>query len=361
MFLDSKGMIMKWYELIIIAMLGVFVNTQSRAEFDIVQDELVVTEPITVEEPRPFESTIIQDEQVVTEPIIVEKSRPFNTGQAKIPFKLHAQAALVLDANTGEVLYDKNSTEIRSIASITKLMSAVVILDANLSLDEEITITQEEVVETTVIKHGRKQANCGRSCLYVGLKLTRAEVLHLALMNSNNRAAYALGRSYPGGLEAFVAAMNAKAQMLGMDDTHYVDPTGLYRENVSTATDLAILLRHASDYVMIRDFSTSPSFALSVYNKKHRKPKLVDFKSTNRLVRIGTWDIILQKTGYIKDAGHCVAMMAQAGATKIMIILLNTVNNDQRADDAIRIKRYVETGEIPVQTIQKHRHKRRRV
>lgn len=324
---------MKWYELLTIAALGVLINIQHSYAFE--SDDVVPQE----------------------QEIPVQRDRPYDTGQQLIPFKIYAQAALVLDANTGEILYDKNSTEVRSIASITKLMAAVVVLDANLPLDEQIIITQEEITETTV----KGKSNCGRHapCLRAGLKLTRAEVLHLALMNSNNRAAYALGRSYPGGLEAFVAAMNAKAGALGMDDTHYVDPTGLYSENVSTATDLAILLRHASDYVVIRDFSTSPSFALSIYNTKHRRPRMVDFKSTNRLVRNKAWNIFVQKTGYIKDAGHCVAMMSQAGLRQVMIVLLNTPNNDARADDAQRLKYYVETGEIPAVT--KVKYKKRRV
>lgn len=285
-------------------------------------------------------------EVIVPEVVIVEPNTTtmnMGIGFQRVPFKVYAQAALVIDAATGEIIYNKNGGDVRSIASITKLMSAVVTLDANLPLDEEIRITQEEVDETTV----RGKANCGRHapCLGVGMKLTRAEVLHIALMNSNNRAAYALARSYPGGVEAFVTAMNAKAQMLGMDNTKYVDPTGLYSENMSTPADLAVLLRHASDYVVIRDFSTSPSFGLTMYNKKHHKGRLVAFQTTNRLVKNSTWNIVLQKTGYIRDAGHCLAMMAQAGGKKVLIVLLNTVSNDARADDAIRIKQYIETGD----------------
>lgn len=257
----------------------------------------------------------------------------------ELPFKVNARSVLVIDADTNEILLDKNAGEVRSIASITKLMTAVVTLDANLPLDEEIIISQDEVHATMIGKTVTSGA------LPVGIKLTRAELLHLSLMNSQNRAAAALARTYPGGPEAFVAAMNHKAQMIGMYNTRYVDPTGLQNENVSTAHDLAVLVRHASDYVLIKDFSTSTQFETTLYHKK--RAKKIMFGTTNALVVKNDWHIMLQKTGYIKDAGRCVVMMASMGAKRVIVVLLNTISNEARAADAAKIKYYVETGEIP--------------
>lgn len=259
-----------------------------------------------------------------------------------LPFKLNAHSAIVVDADTGKVIFDKHSDQIRPIASITKLMTAIVTLDANLPMDEEIGISREEVEATKTNKGSR---NISRS-LPLGIVLTRAELLHLALMNSQNRAAAALARTYPGGTEAFVAAMNKKAQELKMDDTKYVDPTGLYNENVSSAHDLAILVRYASTYELINDFSTTPSFELTTYTQKRRAKKLA-FKTTNRLVRQTDWNLVLQKTGYIRDSGHCLVLMAEMGVKKVIIVLLNTVSNTARAADASNIKYYIETGEVP--------------
>lgn len=257
-----------------------------------------------------------------------------------LPFKVNAQTVLVVDAETNEIILDKNAQDVRSIASITKLMTAVVVLDANLPLDEEIVISQEEV-EATML---RKVPTSGS--LPVGVKLTRAELLHLALMNSQNRAAAALARTYPGGAAAFIAAMNNKAAMLGMYNTQYVDPTGLFNDNISTARDLAILVRHASDYVLIKDFSTATVFELTTYHKK--KARKIGFGTTNGLVHKNDWNIVLQKTGYIKDAGRCVVMMASMGAKKVIVVLLNAVSNEARAADASNIKYYVETGRTPL-------------
>lgn len=260
----------------------------------------------------------------------------------ELPFKLNAHSAIVVDADTGKVILDKHSDQIRPIASITKLMTAVVVLDANLSLDETVIISREEV-EATKTRKGER--NISRS-LPVGVVLTRAELLHLALMNSQNRAAAALARTYPGGTEAFVEAMNKKAQELGMTDTKYVDPTGLYNQNVSSAHDLAILVRHASTYELINDFSTTQRFELTTYTQKRRTKKLA-FKTTNRLVKLNDWNLVLQKTGYIRDAGHCVVLMAEMGVKKVIVVLLHTVSNNARAADASNIKYYVETGDIP--------------
>ncbi len=254
------------------------------------------------------------------------------------PFPLNAQSVLVIDAETGEKIIEKNAEDIRSIASITKLMTAVVILDARLDLEEEIVITQEDVEAT------RADSGTSRS-LPVGAKLTRAELLHLALMNSQNRAAAALARTYPGGVDVFVGAMNHKAQMIGMYSTKYVDSIGLRNDNVSTATDLAILVRHSSDYVLVKDFSTSTQFEMTTYSKK--RAKKVGFGTTNGLVRKPDWTIEVQKTGYIKDAGRCVVMMTSMGVKKVIVVLLNAISNEARAADASNIKHWVETGEAP--------------
>lgn len=266
---------------------------------------------------------------------------------------LSAQAALVIDANTNEVIIDKGADQVRPIASITKLMTAVVILDANLPLEEEIVISQEEV-DATMLRHRPTSRS-----LPLGTKLTRAELLHLALMNSQNRAAAALARTYPGGAEAFVAAMNNKAQMLGMTNTRYVDPTGLYNDNVSTAIDLATLVRHASDYVYIRDFSTAETFELTMYSKK--KTKKVTFGTTNALIRDGKWQIYLQKTGYIRDAGRCLVMRASVGTKDMVIVLLNAATSKARAMDAMRIKHWIETGEVLTIKKPTKKHRKARV
>lgn len=269
---------------------------------------------------------------------------------AKTPFPVNAKSALVIDADTNKVIIGKNAEQVRPIASITKLMTAVIILDANLPLDKKITITQAEVKATMV--RGRRTS----TTLPVGTTLTRAQLLHLALMNSQNRAAYALARTYPGGVQTFVATMNAKAQMLGMDNTHYVDPTGLFNTNVSTAHDLAILVRHASDYVLIRDFSTAVRFELTLYYRRYHQKRA--FGTTNRLVAEENWDIVLQKTGYIRDAGHCVAMLATMGTRRVVVVLLDATSNNARARDADHIKKYVETGEIPKVHKRRHHYKR---
>lgn len=275
-----------------------------------------------------------------------------------VQLPLNSKSALVIDTDNGETIVDKNSQDVRPIASITKLMAAVVLLDAGLPLEEQITITHDDV-DATVLR-GRQTSGS----LPVGTTLSRAELLHLALMNSNNRAIASLARTYPGGTERFIQAMNYKAEMLGMTRTKYVDPTGLFNGNISTAQDLAILVRHAYDYVLVRDFSTQEQFSLTIYGKK--KTKTVHFNNTNRLVKNHEWNIVLQKTGFINDAGRCVVMLVQSGSKQLVIVLLNAVSGDARAADAIKIKHWVETGEIiepvvsqPVKKANKYKKKRK--
>lgn len=263
-----------------------------------------------------------------------------------------AKSVLVLDADTHTVLFQKNPDDVRPIASITKLMTSVIVLDGGQSLDESITITNDDV-EATRLRGGQTGTS-----LPVGTTLTRAELLHLALMNSQNRAAAALARSYPGGIPAFVEQMNNKAVQLDMVHTTYTDPTGLINTNVSTVDDLAKLVSAASNYAVIRDFSTSTSFQMTKYVKRH--PRTIGYGTTNRLVRSGKWDLVLQKTGFINDAGHCMVMMTNIDMRRITIVFLNTPSNDVRALDAIRIRYWLEhNGEfMPEATRRTRRHHR---
>ncbi len=241
------------------------------------------------------------------------------------PLALKSAVALVVDQDTREVLLSKNPQAVLPIASITKLMTALVISEAKLPLDETLTISQDDV-DTEKGSHSR---------LTIGTQLSRGEMLHLALMSSENRAAHALGRHYPGGLDAFVSAMNAKAKLLGMGDTHYVEPTGLSSRNQSTAHDLALLVAEAYHHPLLREYSTSPEATVPV---GHR---LVQFRSTNGLVRNPQWDIGLQKTGYIAEAGRCLVMQAQLAGRKLIMVLLDSAGKYSRIGDAERIRRWL--------------------
>jgi len=238
---------------------------------------------------------------------------------------LKSSVALVMDQDTNEVLVAKNSDAVLPIASITKLMTAVVVTEAQLPLDETLTISQEDV----------DTEKGSRSRLKVGTQLTRGEMLHLALMSSENRAANALGRHYPGGLSAFVAAMNATAQRLGMTDTRYVEPTGLSSQNRSSARDLSLLVKAAYERPLIRELSTSPEAAFEVGSR------LQQFRNTNGLVRNPTWDIGLQKTGYISEAGRCLVMQAQLAGRKLIMVLLDSAGKYSRLGDAERIRHWL--------------------
>ena len=240
---------------------------------------------------------------------------------------LKSSVALVVDQDTNEVLFSKNSQAVLPIASITKLMTAVVVTDADLPLDEVLTVTQDDV----------DTEKGSRSRLNVGTQLTREEMLHLALMSSENRAAHALGRSYPGGLSAFVSAMNAKAQLLGMFDTRYVEPTGLSSLNQSSAHDLATLVKLAHTHPLIRELSTSPEYQIDV---GHRQ---LQFHNTNGLVSNPTWDIGLQKTGYISEAGRCLVMQASMAGRKLIMVFLDSSGRYTRLADAERVRKWINT------------------
>ncbi len=244
---------------------------------------------------------------------------------------LRSSVALVIDQDTNEVLFSKNPGAVLPIASITKLMTGLVVSDAHQALDELLSVAQEDV----------DTEKGSRSRLRVGTQLTRGEMLHLALMSSENRAANALGRHYPGGLPAFVAAMNRKATALGMRDTHYVEPTGLSSQNQSSAQDLAVLVRAAHGVPLLRELSTSHETQVAV---GHR---MMQFHTTNRLVLNPDWDIGLQKTGYISEAGRCLVMQARLAGRKLIMVLLDSTGKYSRLGDAERIRRWLADSAEP--------------
>lgn len=239
---------------------------------------------------------------------------------------LKSNAALVIDQETREVLFSKNDHAVLPIASLTKLMTGLLISEAHLPDEELITITQDDV--------DTEKGSSSR--LRIGATLTRGEMMHLALMSSENRAAHALGRTYPGGLATFVSMMNAKAKMLGMKDTRYVEPTGLSFHNQSSAQDLALLVNAASANAMVRELSTSPNYQVEVGNRT------LQYNTTNRLVRSPDWDIGLQKTGYISEAGQCLVMQTKIAGRKLIMVFLDSAGKLSRIGDAERVRRWVE-------------------
>lgn len=241
--------------------------------------------------------------------------------------ELKSSVALVIDQDTNEVLFRKNELAVLPIASLTKLMTGLVVSEGKLPMDEVIEITQADV----------DTEKGSRSRLRVGTELTRGELLHLALMSSENRAAHALGRSYPGGLPVFVGLMNAKAQLLGMMDTRYVEPTGLSSRNQSSARDLATLVGVAYEDPLLRDYSTSSGHQVEVGRRT------LQFNNTNRLVKSPQWDIGLQKTGYISEAGQCLVMQAKVAGRKLIMVFLDSAGKLSRIGDAERVRRWVES------------------
>ncbi len=238
---------------------------------------------------------------------------------------LKSSVALVIDQDTNEVLFSKNSGAVLPIASITKLMTALVVTESGLSLDDMLMVTQEDVDATAG----------SRSRLHLGTQLSRGEMLHLALMSSENRAAHVLGRSDPGGIQPFVAAMNGKAQSLALTDTRYVEPTGLSSNNQSSAQDLARLVRAAYEHPIIRELSTSQQALVPVGTRQ------VQFHNTNGLVRNPEWAIGLQKTGYIAAAGRCLVMQTQLAGRKLIMVLLDSAGKLSRVGDAERIRKWL--------------------
>ncbi len=240
---------------------------------------------------------------------------------------LRSSVALVIDQDTREVLLSKNDQAVLPIASLTKLMTGLVISESKLPLDELITIAQDDV--------DTEKGSSSR--LRVGTTLTRGEALHLALMSSENRAAHALGRTYPGGMQKFVALMNAKAAMLGMKDSKYVEPTGLSSRNQSSAQDLATLVSVTYQDSLLREFSTSHGYQLAMGNR------VLQYNNTNRLVKNPGWDIGLQKTGYISEAGQCLVMQASVAGRKLIMVFLDSAGKLSRIGDAERVRKWLET------------------
>jgi D-alanyl-D-alanine endopeptidase (penicillin-binding protein 7) len=259
---------------------------------------------------------------------------------------LRASAALVIDQKSGEALYAKNTNVPTAIASITKLMTAMVTLDAGLPLDEEIVVNNEDV--------DRLKGTGSR--LALGTRLTREELLHLALIASENRAAAALSRAYPGGRDAFVAAMNRKARQIGMTDARFMDGTGLNSGNRATASDLAKMVDAAYRYPLIREISSTGSYHVSVpghkvvrkrENGRLRKVSIpvrrqIAFNNTNSLTRNEDWDIGVSKTGFINEAGHCLVMQTQIAEQKVIIVLLDSIGKWGRIGDAQRIRKWLQ-------------------
>jgi D-alanyl-D-alanine endopeptidase (penicillin-binding protein 7) len=244
--------------------------------------------------------------------------------------KLKSSSVLIFDPSDASVLYSRNSDVAAPIASITKLMTALVVLDAKQPLNELLEITQAE----------QDLPKGGISRLAVGTVLTRGDLMHLALMSSENRAAHALGNNYPGGMSAMVSAMNAKAAELGMTTAHFVDPTGLSSENVASPEDLSKLVIAASRNPTIREYSTDRRYTVRV--RRH----LVEFHNTDNLVANPTWNIIVQKTGYIAEAGRCLVMEAVIEGRNVVIVLLDSLGKQTRVADAKRVKSWMEESAI---------------
>ena len=242
------------------------------------------------------------------------------------PLALRSNVAFVLDQNSSEVLFEKNANVALPIASITKLMTGLVVVQANQDMDEVLTITDADV--------DRHKFTSSR--LRVGARLTRANLLHIALMSSENRAASALGRNYPGGINAFVAAMNEKANELGMTDTHYVDSSGLSSRNVSSARDLAKLVVAAHQEPLLRQYSTDPKSVVLANGKP------LQFWNTNYLVAQPDWNIGLQKTGFINEAGRCLVMQAMIQGRNVVMVFLDSKGKMSRTADAGRMRRWLE-------------------
>jgi D-alanyl-D-alanine endopeptidase (penicillin-binding protein 7) len=266
--------------------------------------------------------------RVVFEPRQPVAGEAFGLHEQPGALMLRSSVAYVVDQNTLEPLFDKNSTSVVPIASISKLMTAMVVLDSKAPLDEQIQVTDDD---RDFVK------NTG-SRLSVGSVLSREDMLHIALMASENRAAAALSRYYPGGRPAFIAAMNAKAKQLGMTDTHFVSPSGLTSENVSTARDLVKMVNAAYQYPLIRKFSTDHSY--DVFTGKRN----LAYNSTNALVRNPSWDIGLQKTGFINEAGECLVMQTTIKGRPMIMVFLDSTGKYSRFADASRMRMWLDSG-----------------
>lgn len=238
---------------------------------------------------------------------------------------LKSSAVMILESKTGKVLYEKNARVMMPIASLTKLMMALVVLEARQDLAEKLTVTGADI----------DRLKFSSSRLQVGTRLTRSAMLHIALMSSENRAASALGRNYPGGTEEFVTAMNAKARALGMGSTHYVEPTGLSSANISSPEDLAKLVVAVQKHALIRRYSTSRNFTITQGRQR------TIYHNTNRLTANPSWRIRLQKTGYISEAGRCMVLYATVKGRATVMVFLNSQGKFSRAADANTVRAWL--------------------
>jgi serine-type D-Ala-D-Ala endopeptidase (penicillin-binding protein 7) len=271
---------------------------------------------------RLFATTLFAASTLLLAPLC--RSEPLPAGKLQIK----SASVLVMDEDDATVLYSKQSQKVMPIASITKLMTALVVLEGKQPLDETVTILQVD----------RDKSKASASRLKVGTKLTRSELLHLALMSSENRAAQAVCRAYTGGLGACLKAMNAKARQLGMKNSRFADPTGLSHENVATASDLVKLVVAASRQSLIEEYSTSEQLTVRVGRQ------LLEFRNTNSLTSKDDWNISVQKTGFTQDAGQCLVMRATIQDRPTVIVLLNSFGKLTRVADARRIRKWIEGG-----------------
>jgi serine-type D-Ala-D-Ala endopeptidase (penicillin-binding protein 7) len=294
--------------------------------------DVFLAAPVQAAEPRVRRVSLRKSKNVsAARPSSAAMSRRHSVGEVaglrRTPdsIELKSSAVLVIDQETSEVLVSKNADAVLPIASLTKLMTALVIAEAKIPLDELLTVSQDDV----------DTEKGSRSRLKVGTQLTRSEMLHLALMASENRAAHTLGRTFPGGSEAFVEAMNAKSKELGMGDTSFVESTGLSSRNRSSARDLATLVGAAHRHPIIREMSVSPQAKVEV-GRRH-----LQFHTTNRLVLRSDWDIGLQKTGYISEAGRCLVMQANLAGRPLIMVFLDSAGKHSRLGDAERVRRWL--------------------
>jgi D-alanyl-D-alanine endopeptidase (penicillin-binding protein 7) len=265
----------------------------------------------------------------VVVPALMTAGELSGLGATQDPLALRSNVALVIDQQSSEVLFEKNANVALPIASVTKLMTALVVVEAGLDHKEMLTITDDDIDR---LKHTGSR-------LRIGARLSRDDMLHIALMSSENRAASALGRNYPGGLTAFVNAMNAKAKSLGMINTHYVDSTGLSYNNVSTAYDLAKLVVAAYKHPLIREYSTDTKYSVDAM-----KGLQLEYGSSNRLIRNGEnndWNIGLQKTGFINEAGHCLVMQTMVGQRPVVMVFLDSKGKLSTVGDANRLRKWI--------------------
>lgn len=269
---------------------------------------------------------VVYQRMMVAAPAVPTVGDLAGLSQTHDPLDLKSNVALVLDQSNAEVLFEKNSDVALPIASITKMMTGLVVVEAGQDMDEVLTVTDEDV--------DREKFSSSR--LKVGSKLTRANMLHIALMSSENRAASALGRHYPGGKPAFVEAMNAKARELGMTDTHYVDSSGLSKMNVASARDLAKLAMAAYQQPLLRQYSTDVKAIVEANGKP------MQFGTTNHLVASPDWSIGLQKTGFINEAGRCLMMQAVIEGRAVIMVFLDSKGKQARAADAGRMRKWLE-------------------